>query len=194
MKRFLFSTLVLVFTTVICAAQKTESSEIQSPQNIILNKVISKNWKLPINEEKEKQGTGKGMIDNYPVETRYYKLPKPFDMRWDIYSFRANDNALVTTYNDVEVRGFLEIIAEKKTFAYRVEAIPFGINQHGGKSYAGAILTAYYVDEDGDGTFETYYINKMPDKIPDWIPKDADKIIKPLQKPPEWKSPSGNFQ
>jgi hypothetical protein len=109
-------------------------------------------------------------------------------MQLDFYFLRVADNSLITSSRNIEVREFSAFIAEGKTFAYKFNGVVIGYSDKGNKIYAGAILTVDYVDENGDGKFETCYLNtlpnKNPDKIPDWILKDKNKIIRPLEKLP----------
>lgn len=188
MKRILLLQLTFVLLLIPCLAQDIKISQDKTDKVKQLDKVIKQQgWNIPILEDREATFTKTSIVENYPITIQGYELKKPVDMQFDYYALRIADNYLISSSRNVEVKGFIAYIAEGKTFAYKFYGVVIGYTEEGYKVYAGAILTTDYVDEDGDGKFETCYLNssnKNPDKIPDWIAKDKNKIIKPIEKPP----------
>jgi hypothetical protein len=69
------------------------------------------------------------------------------------------------------VREFSVYEAKGRIFAYSVSLVPLDITRRGNlfyKSYIGVMYDLFYLDEDGDGIFESKYSLSLP-KLPDWV-------------------------
>ncbi len=72
-------------------------------------------------------------------------------MRLDFYTLRVADNVLIISSYEIEVKGFRVYVVEGKTFAYGIEGVPIACTEEGYKVYFVAIISGYYIDENGDG-------------------------------------------
>lgn len=196
MKQILLLKIIFVLYLFPCIAQETKIIQNETHNYKTISKIIKTHgWNLPILEEKDLFPPQSALIENYPVVIQSYKLKTPVDLNLDFYAVRAADNSLVSFSKNIETTGFSAYIADGKTFAYKFYGVITGYAEKGYRIYAGAALTVDYVDEDGDGKFETCYLNssrnKHPSKIPDWIPKNESKIIissENIPSPPLFKS------
>ena len=99
----------------------------------------------------------------------------PIDL--DTYYLDSNNNLSLST-TIVTPKNILTYSYGGKTFMYDVSCILGAIkNKDGSKiegnvGLAGTMITVYYVDEDGDGKFESRFEKpNKPNKIPDWVTK-----------------------
>lgn len=181
MKSISFLLTIFSLLVIPCLSQNTAKGAAEAYKS--LDRVVKKNgWNIPVEAEKYQGASWAARIENYSVTIQSYELAKPVEMKWDSYALRNEDNSLKITERGYtfEVRTLAAYIAEGKVFAYELKGVPTTITLNGLRSYAGAVISSFYVDEDGDGIFETRYMSKLPDKIPDWIIKDKSRIFDPL--------------
>jgi hypothetical protein len=67
-----------------------------------------------------------------------------------------------------DVRGFSTYEVNGRVFAYGVTLVPVVIEKNI-RTYAGAMYSLFYYDEDGDGRFETRYSGLPLPGIPAWV-------------------------
>lgn len=140
----------------------------KDPQRI--DKVVKLGgWNIP--EFAANQSTSKSdiVVDNRTVTLRGYRLKDGAYGTLDNYSLDPN-NVLLLRSRSVELENIASYSADNKIFAYQVVCVPFGVADDGSKMLAGSMIRVFYFDEDGDGLFETRYVNsEFPNFIPNWI-------------------------
>ncbi len=67
------------------------------------------------------------------------------------------------------VRSLIEYEANGNIFAYEVSMIPTDANRNGTRTTLGVAYGSFYVDEDGDGNFESRYDNGRLPSLPRWV-------------------------
>lgn len=74
------------------------------------------------------------------------------------------------------VRNFSAYEIKGRIFAYSVSLVPIDLTRRGNliyKSYIGAMYDLFYLDEDGDGIFESRYGGLPLPKLPDWVRRNV---------------------
>ena len=74
------------------------------------------------------------------------------------------------------VRGFGVYEANGRVFAYGVDLVPVFFTRgknYWEKMYAGAMYNLFYVDEDGDGVFESRYGGLPLRQLPEWVRRNV---------------------
>jgi hypothetical protein len=154
-----------------CSAQgnksiEGETNDFRTPKKVIKNG----GWDIPINGEIEYTTERNIIFDNYPVKIKWSKPKNQVYLRLIFHSLNKDGSLTADHAGEFKVISFGAYTAEEKIFAYKIYCLA---------SSESAIIVAYFADEDGDGMFETRYQDELPEVIPDWIPKDEDKIERP---------------
>jgi hypothetical protein len=74
------------------------------------------------------------------------------------------------------VRGFSMYESNGRVFAYGVDLVPVSFirgKNYWEKTYAGAMYNLFYVDEDGDGIFESRYSGLPLRQLPGWVQRNV---------------------
>jgi hypothetical protein len=74
------------------------------------------------------------------------------------------------------VRGFSVYEVNGRIFGYGVTLVPVDVTRRGKlyyKSYIGAMYSLFYLDEDGDGIFESRYGGLPLPQLPDWARRNV---------------------
>lgn len=140
-------------------------------------KVIKKDgWVLPFDETTTKAGLKKKEIignDNTisnlksirEVDVQFFQLLRPVLVTIDSYIVNENKSIIVKSTN-YEVRNYAAYSLYNKVFAYEITYYGVSLSE-GRKEYLGCLTSAFYIDEDGDGLFETRYYEI--EKVPNWV-------------------------
>lgn len=155
---YLVSTIIIFTISVACAAIILG----QDGKPTALNKVVSRNgWSIPQYEEKEFVNKALVEIQGTPFIVNKYKLQRTLSMQLDYYLLTPN-NTLITNEREVDVRVVRSYLTnDERVFAYELNCVPPGV---------GTLIIAYFLDEDGDGKFETRYItDRALDVVPAWV-------------------------
>jgi hypothetical protein len=122
------------------------------------------------------QRSEKKVEDVEVVEKAYQANPSKPLFNLDGYYLNSDGGLIInTTTNAVHDLQSYEV--KGKIFAYRVDLVPVTIQDDGTRVYMGAMYSVNYVDEDGDGKYETRYGSLNPPKLPEWV-KMLSKMAK----------------
>ena len=109
------------------------------------------------------------LVDIGGREVQKKKLQLPQEPLTDVEFFYTQNNGdLVVNSVAFVVRDLFSFQVADKVFAYEVRLVPVSVGEGGVRTYAGAMVTLHYFDEDGDGNFETRYGNLRTLHIPVW--------------------------
>lgn len=157
----------------------SQSSDDSKPKLLTLEKIVRQNgWEIPdLSNEKSFDA----LQSNGILIKRYTFIEKVLLQKLDFYALNEKDKSLKVLSRDCKLRSGESYSVNGKIYAYYFLCIPIlygdGVNEKGEvvdriQQYSGAILSFSFFDEDGDGKFETKYLNaKVPDTIPDWAKK-----------------------
>lgn len=154
-----------------CFAQVSQPP--QSPQNVDsrpFNRVKKREgWLTPEITKLQKTISTKGMlIDDIAVKVTRLEPPEETSGHFDVYWL--DRGGLLVHSVTASIQAIFSYEHEKKVFAYSASYVPYVVEEHGTRSYAGGIFTFYYYDEDGDGVFETRYSNTPSALfVPKWV-------------------------
>jgi hypothetical protein len=88
----------------------------------------------------------------------------------ELFARRKSDSRIFS------VGGFSMYEMNGRVFAYSVSLVPIDITRRGNryyKSYIGAMYDLFYLDEDGDGNFESRYGGLPLPKLPEWARRNV---------------------
>ena|ERR1044072_520684 len=155
------------------------AAQTKAPEPRQLTAIRSDGWQIPktglfnINGEVEKD------IGGQKILTRSFSRKKDVDIKLDHYHLKEDGSLIVFTRSYVVFRMTALAVGGNKVFGYwvlyqRYEEGPLvkvdkNTTIKFSRSYAGAVISFFYFDEDGDGKFETRYSAlKMPE-LPQWV-------------------------
>ena len=157
----------------------SQSSNDAAPKSLSLEKIIKHDgWEIPdLSNEKSFDFTQSNGI----FVKGYSFIQKVPLQKLDFYALNEKDKSLKVLSRDCKLRSGESYSIKGKVYAYYFICVPllYGdvVNEKGEIvdrtiQYSGAILSFSFFDADGDGIFETKYLNaKVPDTIPDWAKK-----------------------
>jgi hypothetical protein len=151
-------------------AQEVKITENKTDKLKELNKIFKQDgWELPNFDKTNLQSSNFKTIEKRKIEIKGFAFKRPIDIPID-YFYLKNDEVLGTRRRNTEVQGIVSYSINGKTFAYKTNNVPYGLDKDGSKILMGIVFTVYYFDEDGDGAFETKYTNQreLP-KLPEWV-------------------------
>ncbi|MEP6903256.1 MAG: hypothetical protein ABJA66_16015 [Actinomycetota bacterium] len=153
-------------------AQDKKVSADKQNQSAKLSKSIKfGGWTIPEIKDAEVIDNDICKMQNSSVARKLYKLKKRFYTQQDFYSLNSNGILTVETQY-LAITTVLTYNYNEKTFAYCIQYIPYGVSKNGGRALYGFPVTVFYVDEDGDGKFESRYAESdFPNEVPDWVTK-----------------------
>jgi hypothetical protein len=141
-----------------------------SDKPVRLLKIINRHgWEVPEVSLLSKLGDEEIEIKGKKVGTIHYEAKD--EIRTKIFSYFRDGDALIVADNELILRDLTTYSFNDRFFAMRVRYVPFEF-ANGVKRTLGALITRYYIDEDGDGSFEVMYDTlRMPPVIPEWAIK-----------------------
>jgi len=138
-------------------------------------------WEIPDLKKFDKDPVGHQIIDGIAITSQHYSRRQSVDI--ELSSFKVDENCNYKVFvRKLSTRDITSISASGKIFAYQALYQPYSdvatTQQIGKKTrkfnlrrYMGSVSSIFYIDEDGDGKFETRYASlKMPD-LPLWVKK-----------------------
>jgi hypothetical protein len=158
--------ILLLLIQPLCSTDMAQSASGNSSR-----KVIRKNgWRVPGAEEmgtlvRIEQAEMGGIKVNKRI-LRSYSETEPLAIV-DFFSTDAEGNVSISS-GLFTVRTLIEYEANGNIFAYQVALIPTDANRNGTRTNLGVAYTFFYVDEDGDGNFETRNDSGKLPGVPDW--------------------------
>lgn len=148
-------------------AQEKGTVENKDTQPKKLNLVTNlKGWKIPNFDGKELLADENIVMDDVTVNFKQYQLPRDREMEFEEYSLNSNNFLEIYKWNVVAAVVEIYSVAGG-IFAYRVTNLSFIYTTAGSRSFAGLIRSCY-LDNDGDGRFETRVTNCVITKVPRW--------------------------
>ncbi len=168
-----FAFLVLFGMTLSLQIHLISAQESPKSRKVTVNK---DGWLVPGRDDfkKESKVVGKN-IDGVEVTHRIMESPAEIFVdvsgkRVELFAKRKSDEMLLS------VRGFSVYEANGRIFAYGVTLVPVDVTRRGKlyyKSYVGAMYSLFYLDEDGDGVFESRYVDLPLPKLPEWVRRNV---------------------
>ena len=134
-------------------------------------------WAIPLFDCRGTSKVEKNFL-NVKVVERRYEPAATTEQKIELFSLK-NDGTLDVKELAVDLREISSLEVEERIFAYHVTYLQYGLFEKSGKGYFGPLIQIYYVDENGDGVFETrqYFPTGMLEKIPEWIENGAKRPL-----------------
>lgn len=159
---------VLVLLWPAHSAQTVAASAQTSPRLHKLG-VKREGWLVPGRDYFRKLSKAAGKeIEGVAVTHKIFEAPEEIFVRADGRRVRP----LVGRRSDAwlfAVRRFGAYESDGRVFAYEVGLVPVFVTRSWGKTYVGAMYNVFYVDEDGDGVFESSYsgwpLRELPGRL-----------------------------
>jgi hypothetical protein len=155
----------------------------QKPRKVMVKK---EGWLIPGRDDfKQVSKVVEKNIDDVAVIHRI--LEAPTEIIVDVDGNRVKP--FVRRKSDVRlfsVRGFSVYESNGRVFAYGVALVPvFFIRgkNYWEKTYAGAMYNLFYVDEDGDGIYESRHGGLPLPKLPEWVRRNVSQRHAPDPQP-----------
>lgn len=141
----------------------------QKPRKVVVKK---EGWLIPGRDDfKQVAKVVEKNIEGVDVTRK--ELESPAEIIVDVNGSRVKPYARrKSAVRLFSVRGFDVYESKERVFAYGVELVPvFFIRgkNYWEKTYAGAIYNLFYVDENGDGVFESRYVGLPLRPLPEWV-------------------------
>lgn len=145
----------------------------QKPRKVVVKK---DGWLIPgRNDFKQVSEVVEKNIEGAAVTQKV--LDAPTEIIVDVDGNRVEP--FVTRKSNVRlfsVRGFSAYESNGRLFAYGVSLVPVFFvrgKNYWQKTYAGAMYNLFYVDEDGDGIFESRYNGLPLRQLPEWVRRNV---------------------
>ncbi len=160
----LICVLILLFAPTFARSQSPTDGSKSGRVEIVKNDA---GWKIPKHRPDQLASRSRISIGGDIVDQRIFRLGRtPAYVIIDVFQ---SDAAVIVNIHDVSVNTVIEYSNERRVFAYEIHYSPILVSKSGVETIAGASITKYYSDEDGDGKFETAYdVKQLPDHVPKW--------------------------
>lgn len=157
---------IIFMLSLLIAAQGSTTLTSSSP------KVIRKNgWRIPGRDDMSTLVRTEPIeIDGVKVNKRIlrtYSENEPLTVV-DFFSTDADGNITINSAL-CTVRSLIAYEANGKTFAYQVALIATNASENGVRQNTGAGLGFTYLDETGEGNFQTRYASGSVLRVPEWV-------------------------
>jgi hypothetical protein len=163
-----FVFLVLLGAILSLQIHLVSAQESQKPHKVTVNK---DGWLVPGRDDFKKESKViEKNIDGVEVTHRIMESPAEIFVdvsgkTVELFAKRKSDALILS------VRGFSVYEANGRVFAYGITLVPVDVTKRGKlyyKSYIGAMYSLFYLDENGDGIFESRYVGLPLPSLPDW--------------------------
>ena len=145
----------------------------QKPRKVVVKK---EGWLIPGRDDfKQVSEIVEKNIEGVSVTQKVFDAPNEIIVDVDGNKVKP----FVRRKSDVRlfsVRGFSVYESNGRVFAYGVSLVPVFFmrgKNYWEKTYAGAMYSLFYVDEDGDGIFESRYGGLPLRALPEWVRRNV---------------------
>ena len=180
--RIALITLVILFACFASNAQIKVEVEIEKVEPLIQWNVERSGWTFPVfaNQVAEISDGEPQTIEGIEVQTKIHKLTKEQLVFLESCNIDADERSIAKNERrDYVIRSFWTYEIKGKVFAYGANfAIVDAENGFIRERY-GAMIVAFYVDENGDGKFEKRCGIMNLDTLPQWVKDTVPKLSPP---------------
>lgn len=136
-----------------------------------VNKIVKKSgWEFPKKDNFLVKSANQ--IEHGGFSISVENLEPKGDIDFTFQEYFLKDESLEIKNTSTVISGINTFSIKGKIFAHKVYYVTILIGEDGSRGAAGRVNSGFYFDEDGDGIFETLYLNQNSiDHLPDWIKK-----------------------
>lgn len=165
--------IVLIGSTIYCHSSLAQSKNVAKDTQVKpYSKTVRENgWEMPWLNDTSVSNIQNLSLNSLTVVSSQLKVKKDLAFNIDLFYNIESSSELSILSGNYFIQDLEKYTINEKDFAYRVNFTP-EIFDNGNRIRVRAIMRIYFYDENGDGKFETRYINLKNLKLPEWIKRE----------------------